>query len=123
MNEPKNTARYSVMIQKFLNSSRTLSLRPACLADSSPFMVSLQSEHIDGTALRHLRILAWEQQVHASLHLCRIDPPARLHRDVLFAVDLERDRHRGDSGYGRVLPEDLAARGVERAEEAIIGAA
>ncbi len=56
---------------------------PLCL------LVSLHREHPDRAALRHVRILAGEEQVHARLHLRRIDAPAGLDRDVLLAVDLE----------------------------------
>ena len=53
---------------------------------------SLHREHPDGSALRHFRIFAGEDQVQARLHFRRVDAPAGLDRDVLLAVDLERHR-------------------------------
>src|SRR2546430_6023751 len=47
---------------------------------------SLHRKDIDRAALRHLGILAGEQQIHARLHLGRVDAPTGLHRDVLLAV-------------------------------------
>src|SRR5262249_34378590 len=47
---------------------------------------SLQRKDIDRAALRHLGILAGEQQIHARLHLGRVDAPTGLHRDILLAV-------------------------------------
>src|SRR6266705_6997140 len=84
---------------------------------------SLHGEHPDRTPLRHIRILAGEDQVHARLHFRGIDAPAGLHRDVLLAVDLERYRHRGNARAGRELPQHLAGPGVERAEHAVVGTA
>ena len=52
---------------------------------------------IDRAALRHVRILAWEQQVHARLHLGRVNAPAGLDCDVLFAIEPKRDRDCSDA--------------------------
>src|SRR5438552_240414 len=84
---------------------------------------SLHGEHPDRPPLRHIRILAGEDQVHARLHFRGVAAPAGLHRDVLLAVDLERSRHPGNARAGRELPQDLAGPGVERAEHAVVGAA
>src|SRR5437879_8465370 len=84
---------------------------------------SLHGEHPDRTPLRHIRILAGEDQVHARLHFRGVDAPAGLNRDILLAVDLERYRHRGNARAGRKLPQHLAGPGVERAEHAVVGAA
>src|SRR5262249_10836201 len=76
---------------------------------------SLQRKDIDRAALRHLGILAGEQQIHARLHLGRVDAPTGLHRDVLLAVYLERCRHRCDPRDGRELPEDFSSLSIEGA--------
>src|SRR3977135_666858 len=83
----------------------------------------LHREDPDRAALRHLRILAWEEQVHPGLHLRGIDAPAGLDRYVLLAVDLERNRYCGDARPCREFPDDLPGPGVERAELAVVGAA
>src|SRR6476660_9374326 len=85
--------------------------------------VSLHGENPDRTALRHLRILTGENQVHAGLHLGGVDAPAGLNRDVLLAVDLKRNRYRRNPGACREFPKDLAGLGIEGAEQAIVGAA
>src|SRR5262245_14621166 len=69
---------------------------------------SLHRKDIDRAALRHLGILAGEQQIHARLHLGRVDAPTGLHRDVLLVVYLERHRHRRNPRDGRELPEDFS---------------
>src|SRR5439155_255627 len=79
-------------------------------------------EHPDDAALRHLRLRIAER-VQARLHALRIDPPARLHGDVLHAVDGEGARHAGDAGVGLVLPDLRAGLGVEGAEVAVVRAA
>src|SRR5437899_4979222 len=84
---------------------------------------SLHGEHPDRTPLRHIRILAGEDQVHARLHFRGVGAPAVLPRDILLAVDLERYWHRGNARAGRKLPQHLPGPGVERAEHAVVGAA
>src|SRR5258708_37515362 len=56
--------------------------------ESSSPLASLHCEDPDRAALRHLRILAGEDQVHPGLHFCGVDAPAGLDGDVLLAVDL-----------------------------------
>src|SRR6266511_2281276 len=75
----------------------------------------LHRKDIDRAALRHLGILAGEQQIHARLHLGRVDAPTGLHRDVLLAVYLERHRHRRDPRDRRELPEDFSSLSIEGA--------
>src|SRR5688572_12569539 len=62
-----------------------------------------QREHPDDAALRHDRLRA-ARAVDAARHALRVDAPARLHGDVLHAVDLERRRYARDAGVRSVLP-------------------
>ena len=84
--------------------------------------LTTQREHPDHAALRHDRLRA-AVTVDAPQHALRVHAPAGLHGDVLHAVHFERRRHAGDAGIRPVLPQQLAARGVERAEVAVAGAA
>jgi DDE domain len=60
----------------------------------------IDGEHPDRAALRHIGELPCPNEVQARLHTRGVDPPARLHRDVLLAVDLERHRQSPQSWCG-----------------------
>src|SRR6185503_5944531 len=80
---------------------------------------ALEREHPHDAALRHDRLRA-ARAVDARRHALRVDAPARLHGDVLHAVDLERGGHARDAGVRALLPEQLARGGVERVEVAVV---
>jgi len=51
---------------------------------------ALLREYPDCAALRHFRILAWEDAVERALHPARVSAPACLYCDVLLSVYCER---------------------------------
>src|SRR5580765_7241691 len=59
---------------------------------------SFHRKHPDRAALWHLRIFPREDAVQLRLHACGVDAPARLHRDVLLAVEHERGWLSDDAG-------------------------
>src|SRR6516162_11718717 len=80
----------------------------------------IHGKYPDRAALWHLGKLPGPFDIQTRLHAGRIDPPSRLHGDILLAVDLEGNRHAVDPGTGPEFPENLAARGVEGAEVAVV---
>src|SRR2546426_1882213 len=98
--------------------------QPPCarLARSAIFLSVPKSEHPDDPALGHLG-LGTEERVEPPLHPLSVDAPARLHGDVLHAIDGERARHSCDPGVSLELPEGRTRLGVERAEVPVVGAA
>src|SRR5262249_39141608 len=93
--------------------------RRAMIAGRCPSIA--ECEHPDHTALRHVGLGA-AKRVEPCLHPLGVDTPARLHRDVLHAVDRVRARHAGDAGVGFELPELVARLGIERPEVTVVGA-
>ena len=56
-------------------------------------------EHPDHAALRHVGV-GFHRLIETRDHLLGIHAPARLHGDVLYAVDHVGDRHAGDAAAG-----------------------
>ena len=84
---------------------------------------SLHGKYPDGSALRNLRIFSRKQRVQPRLHGARIYAPARLDRDVLFAIDNKGRRLSDDAGVRREFPQELASRRVEGVKHSIVGPA
>src|SRR5579863_2972234 len=83
----------------------------------------LDGENPDGAPFGDFGVFAGEDAVQQELHAAGVDAPAGLHGDILFAVYHKRRRLAGDAGVGRELPQQRAARGVERVELTVVGAA
>src|SRR6516162_2571532 len=86
----------------------------------APFGGLIHGEDPNRATLRHVGELPRPFEVQPGLHAGRIDPPSRLHRYVLLAVDLEGNRHTVNPRPGAEFPENLAVRGVKGAEVAVV---
>src|SRR5260221_14207225 len=72
-------------------------------------------EYPDHTTLRYV-LLPPYQLTHEPLLESRVDAVAGLHRDVLYAVNLEGRRRRDDARVGTEVPKLLAGAGIIGAE-------
>src|SRR5262249_4329788 len=97
------TDRMSLRIPGIRYGARTTRRSP----DRSSAKPLLHGEDPDRAPLGHVRIFAGEDQIHASLHFCGIDTPARLDRDILLMFALTLARRLGVVGRIGVVSEHL----------------
>src|SRR5439155_23439633 len=112
------TARADTSMQlMFIPFSLEIPIYPPTLCDS------LNGKYPNRPSLGNLRKLAGKLRIQPRLNGTRIEAPARLHGDVLFAVHQERRRRSDDPGVRREFPQQVSARRIESMQHSIVGPA